>query len=877
MKEAYHSKSINEIFKEFETSKKGLTQEQAEQRLKTYGKNVIKKTKRFQTLKTIFQQFNSFLIYILIFAGAIMLYLDYLLDAIVIFAIVLLNAGIGFFQQYKAEKAIASLKKLIIQKSKVIRDEKRAEIPAAQLVPGDIVFLEQGDKINADCRIIEQENLQTNEAILTGESLPVSKVSKVIAQEVELAKRENMLFAGTQVVRGDCLAVVVSTGMSSVFGNIAGTLQEIETQKTPMQKRLDKFSKQLGLIIIGLVVVVMLLGIFREFDIFEMFLTAVALAIGAIPEGLPAVLAIAFSISSVMMSKKSVVIRRLASVESLGSVTVICSDKTGTITEEKMSIQRIFSNGKFYSKKLKNIFLNNNKIDVNQDKELFQLLKTSVLCNGARYEVVDGKYTVMGDPTEQALVSNALDLGMDKKTLTEQEPSVKKFEFDSKRKMMSILRDNGRQNVLYSKGAPEKIIQISEFELVKGEIKQLSAERKKELLEASKEMEKQALRVLGFAFKNFGKKEKVQEKGLIFLGFAGMLDAPRKEVKDAIARCKSAGIKVKIITGDSALTASAVAKQIGIEGQIVESKELEKMSDDELKKSIDKIAIFARATPHQKLRITKILQEKGEVVAITGDGINDVLALKSADIGIAMGQRGTDIARDVSDVVLIDDNFASIVEGVHQGRKTYDNIKKFVKYMLSVNFSGIFVVGIVSLLGMPLPILPLQILWKNLVTDSFPALTLTLEKGEHVMGTKPRKEKSLLDGIWKFIILGGLLNFCACIAVYFIGRNRGLDINLIRTMVVTTGIMFELLFVYVCRSEKPLAKIGIFSNKWLNIAILTGVLLHLVLLYTPLAIAFKVVPLSLNNWLFILPFAVSGLVLFEVGKWVLWRRESKNI
>ncbi len=870
----YHTKPIKEIFKEFQTSKKGLSESEAKVRLEKYGKNTIKKTKKFQLIKTIFQQFHSFLIYILIIAGAVMLYLGSLLDAIVIFAIVLLNAGIGFFQQYKAEKAIAGLKKLIIHKSIVIRNGKRLEIPSAQLVPGDIVFLEQGNKINADCRIIEQENLQTNEAILTGESLPISKVLKVLPQKTELAKMKNMLFTGTQVVRGECLAVVVSTGMNSVFGKIAGTLQEIKVQKTPMQKRLDKFSKQLGLIILGLIGLIIVIGISWGFDLIEMFLTSVALAISAIPEGLPAVLAIAFSISSVIMSKNNVIIRRLPAVESLGSVTVICSDKTGTITEEKMTIQRIFSNGKFYSKKLKNVFLNNGKINVNKEKGLFQLLKTSILCNDARYEIIDGKYVLIGDPTEQTLIYNALDLNLDKKELIEKEPSIKKFKFDSKRKMMSVLRDNGKQNVLYSKGAPEKIIQISEFELINGKIKKLSKERKIELLEASKEMEKQALRVLGFGFKNVGKKEKVQEKGLIFLGFMGMIDPPRKEVKDAILRCKNAGIKVKIITGDSALTASAIAKQIGIEGEIVTSHELEKMSDEELKKRIDKIVIFARTSPHQKLRITKILQEKGEVVAITGDGINDVLALKAADIGIAMGIRGSDVARDISDVVLIDDNFSSIVQGVEEGRKTYDNIKKFTKYLLAVNFSEIILIMVVIFMGMPLPLLPLQLLWMNLVTDSFPALSLVKEKGENVMNSKPRKEKSLLSGVWKFIIIAGIINFIVLFIIYLIGMGRSWDLDLIRTLVLTAGIIFELSFIYACRSKKPLSKIGIFSNKWLNIAILVGFGLHLGLLYTPLAIAFKVVPLSLSNWLFILPFGVSGLVLFEIGKWILWKRNK---
>ena len=744
----YHSKTKEEIFEELKTSEKGLTHEQVEKRQKKFGKNIIKRTHRLRPLKIFLQQFNSFLIYILIIAAAVSFLIKHNLDGIVISAIVLLNAVIGFFQQHKAEKAISGLKKLIIPKSQVIRNGRMEEIPSSQLVPGDIVVLESGDKINADCRIIKYENLQTNEAILTGESLPITKHSKTLSQKTILAEQENMLFTGTQVVRGTTTAIVVSTGMSSVFGKIAETLQEIEDQKTPMQKRLDTFSKQIGFVILAFVGLLMLLGLTGKFDYVHMFMTAVALAVSAIPEGLPAVLSISFAISSLLLSKQNVIIRKLPAVETLGSVTVICSDKTGTITEEKMHVQEIFSNNKFFTKKGKNLFIKDKKVDIRRNKELFLLLKTSILCNNARYESIDHKYEILGDPTETALLSASLDLGLDKRLMTEEEPSLKRFEFDSKRKMMAILRDNGRHSVLYSKGAIVKILEASASELVNGQIKKLTEKRKKEIFNYSKRMEENALRVLAFAFRNIGSKQKPEEKGLIFLGFAGMIDPPRKEIKDAVKQCKDAGISVKIITGDSALTATAIAKQIGITGRTITEQELEKMSDEDLMKCIDEIVIFARTTPKQKLRITTLLQQKGEVVAITGDGINDAMALKAADIGIAMGQRGTDVARDVSDIVLIDDNFASIVEGVKQGRRTYDNIKKTVKFFLAVNFSQIFLVLFALVLGMLygtdkwfLPLLPLQILWANLITDSLPALTLVFEKQENVMKTKPRKEK----------------------------------------------------------------------------------------------------------------------------------------
>ena len=872
MKEAYQQ-SIENLYNSLNSSANGLSQSEVNSRIQKHGKNIIKEKRKFEPIKAFISQFNSFLIYILIIAAAISFFIGHSIDGFVISAIVLLNAIIGFTQQFKAEKAISNLKKLIVPMSTVFRHGVVKEIPSTELVPGDIIILEAGDKINADARIIESENAATNEAVLTGESLPVAKETLTLKSQLPLSERKNMLFTGTSLVRGTAKALIVSTGIKTVFGQIAEELQEIKVSKTPMQKRLDKFSKQIGLIILAMVSVIAILGFLEKFDLIEMFLIAVALAVSAIPEGLPAVLTIGFAISSLLMSKKNVVIRRLPAVESLGSITVICSDKTGTLTEEKMTVEELYASGEFYEKEGKSVTQNDKKIDIKKAKELTHLIKTSILCNNSRYELVEGKYKLLGDPTETALLETSLDLGLDKKLLVEQNPSIKKLEFDSIRKMMSVLRDTGKNNTLYTKGAIQKVLEKSSFELINGQVRKLGEKRKNQLLEEAKKMESKALRVLAFAYKVLSKSEKAKEDNLIFIGFAGMIDPPRPEVKKAIEECKSAGIKVKIITGDSEITAKAIGEKIGITGRVVNELELEKMSDEQLLKSIHEIVIFARVTPKQKLRITQTLQKLNETVAITGDGINDVLALKSADVGIAMGQRGTDVARDVSDIVLVNDNFASIVEGVKEGRKTYDNVKKFTKYLLAVNFAEIFLVLFALIFGMPLPLIALQILWINLVSDSFPSLSLIFEKGENVMKSKPRNEKSILSGIWTYIIVAGILAFVVKLTIYLISMNQGNSIELTRSIVLTAAILYELFFVYTVRSKSSLFKTGIFSNKWLNYAVLFSLGLQFILLYTPLGQFFQIVPLTLNNWLFILPFAISGVLIFEIAKVIKLNRK----
>ena len=868
------AKGKNTILKELETSENGLSSDEAKKRLEQYGKNKLERNKKFTSIKILWGQINSPLIYILLFAAIVSFVIDSKLDAIVIGIIIAINMSIGFFQQYRAENAINDLRKFIIPKATVRRDGKLQIIDSSLLVPGDIVILETGEKISADMRIISSENLEANEAILTGESTSVMKSDKKINIEAPLPERKNMLFAGTQIVAGSCTAVVVNTGSNTQFGSIASKLGKIQTQKTPMQKRIEKFSKQIGIIIIGLVILVFGLGVLRGENYLDIFMISITLAVGAIPEGLPAVMAIAFSISSALMAKNNVIIRRLPAVESLGSVTVICTDKTGTITEERMEVQDLFINNKFYKKRNDALYLKNKKIDPLKSRELTQLLETSLLSSNAHFEKEGETFNFIGDPTEISLVSNGLSLGFSRKVLTEEYPRIKTFDFDSNRKLMSILRKNNIHQTLFTKGAPEKVLEISSRELINGEIRALTPKRKKEILKQIGTMESSALRVLGFAYKNITKSQKAKEEGLIFIGLMGMMDPPREEVANAIKLCKTAGIKVKMITGDSLITGKTIGYSVGLKGAAIDSDQLSSMSDSELLSKIDNIDIFTRATPEQKLRILKTLQKNGEVVAMTGDGVNDVLALKSADVGISMGIKGTDVARDVSDIILTDDNFASIVEGVKHGRTTYDNIKKFTKYMLSINFDTIVLVTLTTLAGLPLPILPLQILWKNLITDSFPAMSLIFEKGEGVMNTSPRREKSILDKTYGFMLFAGLLNLLACGTVYLLGLYRGMDIATIRTMVMTTDVLFELSFIFSCRSSKPLRKIGIFSNKFLNVSIVIAGILQLGLLYSFVGPLFSLVPLSLMTWLYMIPLGLSGVIIYEIYKEIRYRKRK---
>ena len=871
----WHTIKKEEVIRHLNSNINGLSEKEVEKRLLEYGKNELTEIYKVNPVKIFLKQFKSFLIYILLAAVIVSVIIQHYIDASVIFAIVLMNAAIGFIQQYRAEQSIIKLKQLFIPKAKVFRQGKLKIINSQEIVPGDIVLFEEGDKVIADCRIIEAGNLEANEAILTGESSPVEKYDTIVKQDGLISEKINMLFTGTTIVKGKVKALVVSTGMQTEFGKIATKLQEIKLPETPMQKKLDKFAKQITFIILILAAITFFLGILQGKERIEMMLTSIALVVSAIPEGLPAIVTVTLAFATKKMLRNNVLIRRLPAAETLGSVTVICSDKTGTMTQEKMSVAELFCNNKFYTNTEKGLLKGNKPVILQNEKELFNLVKTSILSSNARFEETsNNQYTIIGDPTEKAFVSFALEQGVDKKILTEIEPRVKEISFSSERKMMSILRESIRRNILYCKGAPSSIIEKSAFEF-RNELVPLNAKRKNELLKIAENYEKRGLRVMAFASK-YVTSEKNLEQGLTFLGLIGMIDPPRPEVKEAVKLCKEAGIKVKMITGDSILTAKTIGEEIGISGNVIGGREMQEMSDEELIDQIEDIAIFARIDPSQKLRIVEILMKKGEQVAITGDGVNDILALKRADIGVAMGKRGSDVARDVSDMILLDDNFASIVKGIEQGRIVYDNSKKATKFLLASNLVEILIVIYSLLLKLPLPLLPLQILWINLVTDSIPALALTKEAGEDVMKTKPRKESSILNGIFPFVLIAGIVCLISALFILNYGLTN-LSVEKTRTMVMFSLIGFQLFFVFSCRSDKPLNKIGIFSNKYILYAILSMIILQLILILTPLSNIFGITSLSLKEWFFVFLASIPGLIIFEAAKYIKEKRGKKNV
>ncbi len=875
----WHSLSKKEVLDELKSSEKGLKDEEVKLRLEKYGLNRLKEIHKIRPLIIFLRQFRSILIYILVTAAIISALLKNWLDAWAISAIIVLNSFIGFIQEYKVEKAIKYLKSMLVPRAKVFRKDKLIEIAASEIVPGDILVFHEGDKIMADSRLIECHDLQTNEATLTGESMPEDKSIETVKLDTPLADRMDMVYMGTSVVRGNGKAVVTATGMQTEFGKIAGLVQRVKPPRTPLQEKLDAFAKKLGLFIIVLSIVIATTGILLGFDKLEMFLIGVSLAVSAIPEGLPAVIVICLALSVQRMLKVKSLIRKLPAAETLGRTTIICTDKTGTITEEEIMVKELYSSNKVFraieeemkDKEGRIRFLSDNKIaNLEENKELALLLKIGCLCNNARLEMIMGKEQIIGDPTEKALLIAANGAGMSKKKLTEAEPRVREFAFTSSRKLMSIVRDMKGKKISYVKGAPDVLLQRCSAEVIGDSIVRLTREKKEKLLNIYGEMASRALRVLAFAFKHVPiVTQNSAENGLIFVGFQGMLDPPRPEVRSAIEKCRSAGIKVIMITGDSALTAKAIAKEIGLKESVVEGAEIEKITDDELAEKLYNIEVFARVTPKQKLRIVDVLKKQKEIVAVTGDGVNDALALKRADIGIAMGIRGTDVARDTSDMILLDDNFASIIKAVEEGRRTDDNTRKFIKYLLSVNFAEIGIILFSILARLPLPLLPLQILWINLVTDSFPALALGVEPAEEgVMQRKPRNpEEGILKGIIAFIIVAGLLAFLTKLIIFnWEYLLAGVTIAKTRTMVLTTGIMFEMFFVFTCRSDKSIFKLGLFSNKLLLYAVCIAITLHVIAIYTPLSLVFKLVPLSLADWLKVIALSSIGIVAFETRK-----------
>ncbi len=820
----------------------GLTSKQAKKLLPKYGYNETPSKKKYTSLKILISQFTSFLVIILIIAGGISIILNELIDGIAILAIVFINASIGFIQEYKAENAVAKLKKSQITKCIVYRDEEEKEIPVRELVPGDIIILNEGDKIPADAEILEAFSLKLDQSMLTGESIAVNKIAG-----------KDLLYKETIIISGRGLAKVIATGKKTEFGKIINLLSQEAETKSPLAIQLNELGKKIGILILILILVLFILGFIRGIETFEMLMTSVALGVSAIPEGMPIIVTLTLAMGVTILSKKNAIVRKMNSIETLGATTVICSDKTGTLTVNEMTVKKIFTN--FQETKIPGVgYKIKDKIKLTSASQKL-LLEICENCNNSFY----GKQ-ILGDPTEIAL-----------KVLTRKAGDAKEYKkldekvFTSERKMMSTFHKKGNKKITYTKGAFEEVLKHCSFIIKNGKKIKLTAADKKNIEEIAIKYASQALRVLGMAYKE----DHFEEKNLTFVGLIGMIDPPRKTAQASIKTAIKAGIEVKIITGDNALTAQAIAKEIGIITEnIITGDEIDKLSDKKLLEIIRNNQIFARTKPEHKYRIVDLLQKDKEVVAVTGDGVNDAPALKHADVGVAMGIKGTEASKEVADIVLKDDKFSTIVNTIEEGRRIYHNILAFIKYMLSANFDTIMAVGILTLIGQPLPILPLQILWINIATDALPALALGISPAsEGIMKEKPHpKGENIFKKFLSFILIAACIQTIANLIVFFYGMNEE-GTRLARSMVFTQIVMFELFFVFVCKEEKTLTFKSFISNKTLIGAVGISFSLQLIMLYTPfMQSIFKTLPLNITQWALIIFCASSAFIIPKINQ-----------
>jgi len=874
----WHTMSIEAVLENLETNRKGLTHMDAEGRLKYYGLNKLKERERKTALIIFYEQFKSFLVLLLVFAVLLSLYLGMYIDAIVIGAIIILNAFLGLYQEFKAEKAIDALKKLTVSQVTIIRDGTHHEISVEKIVPGDIILLEEGNRVPADVRLVEVSNLKIDESELTGESVPVLKETKTL-KDVAIHDRKNMAFMGTLVCYGRSSGVVVATGMSTEIGKIA-TLVEEREEPTPLQNKLHHFGKDIGIFVLALSFFIFLIGMLKveeSFDkrIIDMILTSISLAVAAVPEGLPAVVTLTLTLGTQKMLKRNAVVKRLAAVEALGSVTVICADKTGTMTTNEMTVEKIWCNNKIINvtgvgfEPKGNFLFNKEIINPKEDECLHLLLKISRMCNDSVLRNGTG-WRIIGDPTEGALKVLAK-----KANIQEDYSRIKEIPFSSERKIMSTIHDVDGDYLAYAKGAPEFILKCCNKIYPN---KKLSDKEREKIIRIIHHLADDGLRVLGFSYKKLGFNYSISsvEKDMIFVGLAAMMDPPRKETKSAIKLCKEAGIKVVMLTGDHPITAKAIASQIGLTGEVITGEQIDKLTEEEFEGIVDETIIFARVSPQHKLKIVEALKKDRNIVAVTGDGVNDAPALKKADIGVAMGIKGTDVAKESADMILLDDNFHTIVSAVEEGRRIYDNIKKFIRFLLSANFNEMFAVVASMFLGLPLPFLPTQILWINLITDSFPALSLGVDpKEKDIMQRKPRNPKeTVIHSSFPFIIMAGILGFIITIAAFLTELPYGLEKA--RTMAFTTTIMFQLFFVFNCRSEKrSVFSINPLTNKKLILSVAFSILLQLLVLYVPfLQVMFQTVPLGIFDWLKVLVLSSLGFLVLPK---IFMRKTIKSV
>ena len=893
----WFNKSIEEAEKILETNiQNGLTENDVKTKREKYGLNMLKAKKKASLLQRFIEQFKDFSIIVLIIAAIVSGFVgisqgEGMTDTIIILIVVLANAIIGIAQESKAEKSLEALQKLTDHASKVIRDGKIKVIPAKELVPGDIVVLDTGDYIPADLRVIEAVNLKAQESSLTGESVPVEKTTKTIEKtDVGIGDRTNMLFSSSLVTYGRGKGIVVQTGMNTEVGKIAGMLDNTEKQITPLQEKLNKLGKTLGIAALAICAFIFIIGLIQGKEPINMFMTAVSLAVAAIPEGLVAVSTIVLAIGVQKMVKKNAIVKKLPAVETLGSATVICSDKTGTLTQNKMTVEKIFINGE--TKELAEY-----KKNINED--LKKLIFANMLCNDTKIST-DGKLT--GDPTETALVDMAFKLDFDP-SVYDRMPRIQEIPFDSDRKLMTTVNEVNGKYIVYTKGGMDELIGICNSYILNGEIKNNIEEYKNMITKNNEQMAKEALRVLACAYKEIDHKPTKEdmeniEKDLIFVGMVGMIDPPREEAKIAVEKCKTAGIKTVMITGDHKITATAIAKQLGIlenEDEAITGADLEKMTDEELEKNVRKYSVYARVSPEHKVRIVKAWQKNGEIVAMTGDGVNDSPALKTANIGCAMGVVGTDVAKEAADVILTDDNFATIVSAVEEGRRIYDNILKVIQFLLSSNVGEVIVLFLATLLTPFFAkwfgitdvahleiLLPIHILWINLVTDSLPALALAFDPAnEGIMKRKPAKPGKgvFTKGMTWRVIYQGVMIGLLTLAAFMIGlattkepiNGLSLDeskIEVGQTMAFITLAMSELVHVFNIRdNKKSIFKTKIFNNSKLIWAILASAALMFVILVIPaLRHIFSIPILPTGNILELVLLVFAPIVIVEIFK-----------
>ena len=882
----WHTLTRDEAYVAADSTPNGLNSQEAAKRLEEYGPNELQASHRVSPWEILLEQFKNVLVLILLGATIISLFLGHGIESVVIAIIVLFAVGLGFVQEYRAERAIEALRQMAAPTATVLRDGMESKIPARELVPGDVILLRTGDRVPADARLLESVNLQIEEAALTGESVPVEKHIKALAvssssvAEIAIGDRKNMAYAGTAVTYGRGKGLVTTTGMNTEFGKIAKMLQDVESGKTPLQQNLDKVGTLLARAAFVVVALIVALGLLRGQPFIEMLIFGIALAVAVVPEALPAVVTISLAIGVQKMVKRNALIRRLPAVETLGSTSVICSDKTGTLTKDEMTIRRLYCGGQMVSVSgagyiPEGVFSTNGSTPSEPSQVLLEMLTAGVLASDTQLVQLDsGTWDIKGDPTEGALIVAAAKAGLLKGTLDSAHPRVQEIPFSSETKRMTTLHESGGVTTAYAKGAPEVILAGCDYVLGQNGVVPLETAAREEILVQAQGMAGDALRVLGIASKPDVTLQ-TAEYGMTFLGLAGMIDPPRLEAKAAISLCAEAGIRPVMITGDHPLTAQAVARELGLlrnGGRVLTGAELEEMNDEQLNRDVEDISVYARVSPSHKLRVVTAWQSRGHIVAMTGDGINDAPALKKADIGIAMGITGTDVTKEAAAMTLTDDNFASIVAAVEEGRGVFGNIKKYLMYLLSSNIGEIGLMAGSALLGLPLPLTAVQILYVNLATDGLPALALSVDPPESdLMKRKPRDPRTgiFTRPVVTLMVLGGLWSALINLVLFTWALNAGKSLEEAMTMTFVSLVLIQFFKAYNFRSDRQSILKKPFANKWLNLAIVWEIVLMFAILYIPfLSEAFGTYRLPLEDWLIVGGLAVTIVPVLELAKWM---------